>query len=1235
MHLSLCLLAMLLGASLARAGTLKITYPSVHTGCIIETPSGKVYVYDPGLTGEFYDTDAGGGMGIGNFLRKQGIRTIDGMVISHPHHDHYDAGPQMFQDFNVLKLIDTGFNPDGNNGGYDNAFWTAFQNSGATRQTGLRAGDILSWDPELTVKVLGPKDPFWTFDESLSDPDKHYNQNSLVLWIKHGNVSHLITGDITPIAQGYLHDTAAAEVKATGFMAIPHHGKWYLNDPFANMVGNNHSYARVAFASEDHLALGPSADRVPDWRAAGITVYTGDDINAVTVTTTGEDEFVVESTVPGDAKIFNVMEGYSHSPFFNGNGKNYHDIADAPGTRLTTFSASAWFRVSTTSTQTRIIVNKGGFLGGETAGLNMNYGLWMTAGGNVEGGFETTSGANVFATSPGVYNNGAWHQAFITYDQTTLKLFVDGALVSSTPSTAAPDKGSTSPIRVGADAAVLASFFDGDIDEVRVWSHVVPSGEIGNSYNGGRVDLDSIQAELDMACQRLDGTNYYEVSDRPQLSLTNFTVQTQFRTVAAPPVSQVAMIVNKGGFGSEAAGQNMNYGIWIDSDGFLAGGFEASSGADYFANSTTTVNDGQWHTANVTFNGSAVVLTLDGREIGRTNTTVKPDTTGNQPLRIGANSQSADRYFTGEVDYVQVFNPIIGTVWWNQLKFNSPTALSVAPPSIIGQPANQTVNPGANATFNVLATSAAPMTYQWTFNAVNISGATGSSYTVVNAQPANVGTYAAIVSNVGGSVTSGNATLTLNTPPTITTQPASQTVNQGATATFSVVATGGAPLSYQWKFNAVNISGATSSSYIKSNVQSSDAGNYSVSVSNASGSVTSANAALTVNVPPSITTQPASQTVNQGATASFSVVGTGTAPLTYQWSFNAVNISGATSSSYIKSNAQSTDAGNYAVTVSNVAGSVTSANAVLTVNVPPSITTQPASQTVNQGASATFSVVATGTAPLTYQWKFNGVNISGATGSSYVKSNAQSTDAGNYAVTISNAAGSVTSANAALTVNVPPSIATQPVSQTVAQGSAATFSVVATGTAPLTYQWKFNGVNISGATASSYTKSNAQPADQGNYTVVVSNAAGSVTSSAASLTVKITAIVDNSDAGFTASASWTTSTSATDKYGTNYRFRNVAAVSDPVTWTVNLANAGTYTIYAWWSEGVNRSLTAPYIVAHSAGSTTVNKNQQTNGGGWRSLGTFTLNAGSNNVKLSCWTTDQTVVIADAIKWVQQ
>jgi len=127
-------------------------------------------------------------------------------------------------------------------------------------------------------------------------------------------------------------------------------------------------------------------------------------------------------------------------------------------------------------------------------------------------------------------------------------------------------------------------------------------------------------------------------------------------------------------------------------------------------------------------------------------------------------------------------------------------------------------------------------------------------------------------------------------------------------------------------------------------------------------------------------------------------------------------------------------------------------------------------------------------------------------------------------------------------------------------------------------------------------------------------------------------IVDNSNGGFSASSGWATGTSAADKYGSNYRFRTTQATSDLAVWNGNLPTSKSYNVYAWWSQGSNRSANAPYIVDHASGSATVYKNQQTNGGSWQLLGSYSMNAGSNQVRLSCWTTTGFVVIADAIKW---
>jgi hypothetical protein len=232
--------------------------------------------------------------------------------------------------------------------------------------------------------------------------------------------------------------------------------------------------------------------------------------------------------------------------------------------------------------------------------------------------------------------------------------------------------------------------------------------------------------------------------------------------------------------------------------------------------------------------------------------------------------------------------------------------------------------------------------------------------------------------------------------------------------------------------------------------------------------------------------------------------------------FGGSPISGATASSYTRSNAQTNHSGNYQVVISNSLNVVTSALAVLTIyNTNPVLSTQPTSRTVNAGSHVLFTVVSVyGSDPRSYQWRFEGGDIAGATGTSYTRTNAQSADAGNYSVVVTNEfsalyGGPTTSTNAVLTVsNIAPVITTQPQSQTKNVGESVTFTVVATGTTPMSYQWKFYGSNIiSSPNASSYTRSGLQPADAGNYSVEVSNSLGSTLSSNAVLTVLVPAPV--------------------------------------------------------------------------------------------------------------------------------
>jgi hypothetical protein len=185
------------------------------------------------------------------------------------------------------------------------------------------------------------------------------------------------------------------------------------------------------------------------------------------------------------------------------------------------------------------------------------------------------------------------------------------------------------------------------------------------------------------------------------------------------------------------------------------------------------------------------------------------------------------------------------------------------------------------------------------------------------------------------------------------------------------------------------------------------------------------------------------------------------------------------------------------------------AREVVSTPTPPSITTQPASQTVAVGQSVTFSVVATGTAPLSYQWRENGAPIPGATSASYTIANPTTGHSGRqYSVVVTNSVNSATSTNATLTVNASgsgPTITTQPASQTVALGTAATFTVAASGSG-LSYQWRKGGTDISGAISSSYTTPATGFGDNGaEFSVRVTNSSGSVTSATARLGIELVA----------------------------------------------------------------------------------------------------------------------------------
>lgn len=430
---------------------------------------------------------------------------------------------------------------------------------------------------------------------------------------------------------------------------------------------------------------------------------------------------------------------------------------------------------------------------------------------------------------------------------------------------------------------------------------------------------------------------------------------------------------------------------------------------------------------------------------------------------------------------------------------SKPTRVVIhSPPVFLSAIPTLAVPIGGNAVLTHQIAGSPGLSYQWSRDGVLLPGQNRSTLKLAGSSGSE-GSYSLRVTNPFGETLSEPTQVTLFERLRISKQPDPQTVLRGQQVEMTVEALGSSPISYQWQWNGIDLPGATQSVLVLDAASWTQRGQYRVLVSNPVSRLLSRVATLEVISRPEILVQPVSHRGPAGGSTRFQVRAGGSGKLFYQWFKNNAPLARATSATLVLRRLGAQDEGDYSVRVSNTHGEILSETATLSVVASPSITLHPQPSFFPVGGQITALVTATGAETLHYQWQRNKRDLPGQTDTQLTLPAQSHKDSGSYRCIVWNDVGRVVSRAAKIQVQTAPQITVQPVPATLYEGGKATFSVRATGSKTLKYQWRRNGQPVGQKRV--LNLKDIRFGTDGTYDVVVSNRVGSAVSVPVQLTL--------------------------------------------------------------------------------------------------------------------------------------